>query len=214
MEQPSSTTPASSMIQSVLDSSMVTFLKSMGSLSRLLHGSSDETEDSGDGASISQGEPQRSGFGASATFAADGSERKQDIASEQKHAPGLTATPPTILELVEVYLKRQQSEIKVKASVWKSVLEDLRNHEKAYLRGGRPRPKNLEIKALANACIALDVGLTSEGFNSFCKELLKVEGSDKRDLSDMGQLKKLLQVFCETSGQSEQTATVIFGLPQ
>jgi hypothetical protein len=211
MEQPSTTPRDGSINQSFLGMSVNTFLES---LSRLLYGTSDETEGSGDGAWISQGEPQGSGFVASSKSAANESKGNQDIAREQEDAPALTATPPAILELLEVYLKRQPPEVRPTLGFFKRVLKHLHSCEEVYLRGGKPRPKNLEMKALANACIALDVGLNPEGFNSFCKELLKVEGSNKRVLADMGQLKELLRIFCETSGQAGQNAEVIVDLPQ
>jgi hypothetical protein len=142
------------------------------------------------GASLSQGEPSEPGFGGSQTSAsvsaAKGSKGDQNIAREQEHATGLTATHPTILELVEVYLEGQQSEVKPKASVWKHVLNDLRNREKAYLGEGGTKPGNLTLEALAYACIATDTFLTSKGFGSVCEKLIEHEQSGKRFLTDIG----------------------------
>jgi hypothetical protein len=210
MEQLSATLPARSMYQSVVGLSMATLLQGMESLSRLLHGTSDEPEES---RSVSQGGSSSSGSGASeisaSATAANEPKGNQDIAREREDTTGLkatSATPPVILRLVEVYLQGQQSEVKPKASVWKSVLNDLRNHEKAYLGEGGTRPGNLALEALAYACIATDVVLTTKGFRSVCEKLKEHEQSGKQFLTEIGpgrldQMKKFVkenpQAFCE-----------------
>lgn len=208
MEQTSTTPRDESINQSFFGQSVDTFLES---LSRLLYGTSDETKGSGDGASISQGEPEGSGFGTSSKSAANGSTRNQDIAEEQEKDAGMVATPAQILVLVEAYRKRQKPWY-ISDALRLRVFGDLCKYKKACQLKGRPQPWYLDLQILTEAWVAKNLRLSQEAFELFCEELVKCEAD--LDSKDRDLIRKGLQQFCETSRQTGQTAEVNADVPQ
>ncbi|KAG7528640.1 hypothetical protein FFLO_06033 [Filobasidium floriforme] len=208
MEQSSTTPRDGSINQSFFDMSVNTFLES---LSRLLYGTSDEG--SGDGASISQGEPHGSGFDASSKSAANESKGNQNIAREQEHPAELNATfatSPVILRLVEAY-RKEQKPCYISDTLRLRVFGNLCRYKNACQLKGRPQLPYLDLQILTEAWVAVTLPLSQEAFELFCEELLKCQAD--LDPKDRDLIRKGLQQFCETSRQTGQTAEVNADVP-
>lgn len=187
MEQLSATTPAGSIFQSVLDLGMNTLEQGRETLSLWLRGTSYATESSQGGASLSQGGPAEPGFDASQTSAPAPATINAEVNERDAYHDRIAAANATVV--VAAYRSRGTG-VEPHRDQLNQVYVKLCRYQNTYLSQGKPRPQNLDLKALARACIAVNIRLSPKAFEFVCEELLEhqklIANQVEQYLTDLG----------------------------